>query len=235
MPEFRATRQTIEYPWNTSPAHDEQMRKFVEACVYLVTSQSMSAGRTTIEIVQSALTGGIRLIQLREKNLSCTQFKALAEKVKVLTDQAGALLLINDRLDTAMSAGADGVHLGQNDLPVNEARKQAPDLIIGASIHSIEEAVKAQADGASYVNIGPVFPTQTKEGCDKFLGIKAVKEISSAITIPFTVMGGIKKDNIPDLISAGARIIAVVTAITAADNPEKAAKTLMAMVKPDIA
>ncbi|MFC1497296.1 thiamine phosphate synthase [Verrucomicrobiota bacterium] len=230
MPEL-ITRQTIEYHWDASPAHNERMLKFIKAGVYLVTSQSMSAGRTTLEIVQSALMGGIRLIQLREKDLPETQFKALAGKVKSLTDRAEALLLINDRLDAAIETGADGVHLGQDDLPVNEAREQTPDLIIGASTHSVEEAVKAQADGASYVNIGPIFPTQTKEGCSEFLGIEAVKEISSAITIPFTVMGGIKENHIPDLISAGARVIAIVTAITAAENPGKAAETLINIVK----
>lgn len=207
------------------------MQRFLEAGIYLVTSQSMSEGHSTIEIVRAALAGGIRLIQLREKELSTREFVKLAEEVRELADEAEALLIINDRLDVAMCVGADGVHLGQDDLPVNEARRIAPDLIIGASTHSVKQAVEAQKHGASYINIGPIFPTETKRWNENFLGLDGVKKISKAISIPFTVMGGIKKEHIPELLSAGARTIAVVTAITAANDPERAARELMLSAK----
>jgi len=203
------------------------MRRFLEAGLYLVTSQSMSRGRTTLEIVRAALDGGVKLIQLREKNLCAREIVRLGMKVRKLTEKAGALLIINDRLDVAMAVGADGIHLGQDDLPVAGAREIAPDLIIGASTHSVEEAVEAQKQGASYVNIGPIFPTRTKKWDKDFLGLDGLRRMSSAVSIPFTVMGGIKKHHIPELLSAGARIIAVVTAITAADDPERAARELM--------
>ena len=219
--------RTIPHTWITSKKHDERMLRFAGADLYLVTSEKMSVGRGTLEIVQAALAGGISLFQLREKELTKSEFLKLAVEVKKQTDRTGAILLVNDHLDVAMSIGADGVHLGQNDMPVNEARELAPDLIIGASSHSVREAVKAQEDGASYVNIGPIFATNTKEWTDDFLGVEAIKEISSAITIPFTVMGGIKKRHIPELLAGGARIVALVTAVTAAEDPEQAARDLL--------
>jgi len=204
------------------------MQKFTSAGVYLVTSGNMSAGRSTVEIIRAALSGGIRLVQLREKNLPAEQFSKLAVEARKLTADAGALLIINDSLDVARASGADGVHLGQDDFPVREARTLEPDMIIGASTHSVEEAVKAQEDGASYVNIGPLFPTATKKWDDEYLGMDGLRKISAAVNIPFTVMGGIKKKHVPALRAAGVRTIAVVTEITAAEDPGKAARDLLA-------
>ena len=206
------------------------MEKFKKAGLYLVTSQSLSRGRSTEEIVKMTLAGGVRLIQLREKDLPLPQLALLAEKIRAMTNKAGALLIINDCLDLALAGGADGVHLGQDDLPIASARKIAPDLIIGASTHSLKEALVAQRAGASYVNIGPLFPTKTKKWNEKFLGIPEMKEIASKIKIPFTVMGGIKAEHIPDLVKAGVKTIAVITAVTAADNPQRAAKQLLALI-----
>lgn len=213
---------------NKETLHQRRMERFRKAGLYLVTSQELSRGRSTLEIVRATLAGGIRLIQLREKSIPVRQFISLAEEVRALTRKAGALLIINDRLDIALAVKADGVHLGQDDLPVGYARKIAPDLIIGVSTHSVAEALAAQKAGASYVNIGPLFPTKTKKWNRKYLGIKKMKLIASKIKIPFTVMGGIKAEHIPDLIKAGAETIAVVTAITAADNPRQAAEELLA-------
>jgi thiamine-phosphate pyrophosphorylase len=128
------------------------------------------------------------------------------------------LLIINDLVDVAVEAGADGVHLGQDDLPLKEAREMAPELIFGVSTHSKEEALKAQDDGADYINIGPIFNTQTKSLAMAALGVEAIRRISPLLHIPFTVMGGIKSGHIPDLLSAGARKIAMVTEITAHEN-----------------
>ena len=198
------------------------------AGLYVVTSQAMSAGRSTLGIVRAALAGGVRLIQLREKDLTTAELVALAHKVRALTSEAGALLLINDRLDVALAVGADGVHLGQDDFPVDEARRIAPDLIIGASSHSIREARAAQNRGASYVNIGPLFPTRTKQWGKEFLGIRGLKRIAPSLSVPFTVMGGIKREHIRGLVAAGARTIAVVTAVTAAPDVEQACRELLA-------
>lgn len=207
------------------------MSRFKRAGLYLVTSQALSRGRSTEGIVRAALAGGVRLIQLREKEMPFPQLFRLAEKIRAMTKKSGALLIINDRLDLALAVGADGVHLGQDDLPVAHARKIAPSLIIGASTHSLKEALAAQKAGASYVNIGPIFPTQTKKWDEKFIGIPKMKQIAAKIQIPFTVMGGIKEKHVPDLVKAGAGTIAVVTAVTAAENPRQAAKELLALIR----
>lgn len=216
---------------NNYSLHRELMSRFSQAGLYLVTSQSLSRGRSTSEIVRAALAGGVRLIQLREKEMPLPQLTRLAEKIRIMTKKAGALLIINDRLDLALAVGADGVHLGRDDLPVAYARKIAPALIIGASTHSLKEAFAAQRAGASYINIGPIFPTKTKKWDEKFLGIPRMKQIASKIKIPFTVMGGIKAEHTPALVKAGAKTIAVVTAVTAAENPREAAKELLALIR----
>jgi thiamine-phosphate pyrophosphorylase len=213
--------------------HDERMSIFTNARVYLVTSRTMSPNHTTPEIISAALSAGIRLIQLREKNLDEQNLLALAKEARSLTSRANALLIINDNLEIALASNADGVHLGRDDLPLAKARQQAPDLIIGASTHSVAEAVQAQQQGASYINIGPVFPTQTKTWTSEFLGLQGIKEISQAVSIPFTVMGGIKKEHIPSLIAAGTHTIAVITAITADDDPKSAAHELLTLMRPE--
>lgn len=213
-----------------SSLHDERMRRFEAAGLYLVTSQSLSAGRTTPDIVRAALAGGVKLIQLREKDMPLRQYVALAEDVRDLTAQAGALLIINDRVDVALAVGADGVHLGQDDFPVSAARRLGPDLIIGASSHTIEEALRVQADGASYLNIGPIFPTGTKRWDGEFLGVEGLKRIARVTRIPFTVMGGIKREHFSELVCAGARTIALVTAVTTASDPQQAAHELLELL-----
>ncbi|MFW6152174.1 MAG: thiamine phosphate synthase [Verrucomicrobiota bacterium] len=207
--------------------HDDKMSAFEEAGVYLVTSESLSAGRSTLEIVKTALEAGIKLVQLREKDCSARKLVRMGEKVRNLTRQFGALLIINDRVDVALAVEADGVHLGQDDFPVEKARVMGPDLIIGASTHSLKEALEAEKKGASYVNIGPVYPTGTKSWTGDYLGIEGLKNIAPALNIPFTVMGGIKAGNLDALKKAGANVFAVVTAITAADDPASATKDLL--------
>lgn len=207
------------------------MARFKRAGLYLVTSQAFSHGRSTPEIVKAALAGGARLIQLREKDMPLAQLAALATEIRTMTRKAGALLIINDRLDIALAVGADGVHLGQDDLPLAFARQAAPDLIIGASTHSIQEALSARQAGASYINIGPIFPTRTKTVAHAFLGLEGLKKIAPNVKIPFTVMGGIKAAHIPGLLKAGAGIIAVVTAITAAANPREETKKLLELIR----
>jgi thiamine-phosphate pyrophosphorylase len=220
----------LSYPWPASQKHHQRMQRFVEAGLYLVTSAEMSGGRDTLTIVRMALRGGVRLVQLREKNLTVRELTALARAVKALTDAADALLIVNDRLDVALAVGADGVHLGQDDLPLADARRIAPDLILGVSTHDEREAAEAQAS-ASYVNIGPLFPTGTKVWAGGFLGLEGLKRIAAGVTVPFTVMGGIKQEHIVPLVRAGARIMAVVTAVTAAPDPEQAARELLTALR----
>lgn len=215
---------------NQPDALARRMTAFCDAGLYLVTSQALSAGRSTTDVVRAALSGGVRLIQLREKDLSVRAYARLAAEVRELTASAGALLIINDRIDVALAVGADGVHLGQDDFPIADARRIAPGLIIGASTHSIEEAEDAQLRGASYVNIGPIFPTNTKVWDAAFLGLEGLRRIAPRVSVPFTVMGGIKRSHIAELTRAGANTIALVTAVTMADDPARAARELLAEI-----
>ena len=155
----------------------------------------------------------------------------LAAAARELINRYDGLFIVNDDLDVAVAAGADGVHLGQQDLPVAAARRVAPDLIIGASSHTREEFLNAQAAGASYINIGPLFPTKTKEWLGDYLGIDGMRTIAQVATVPFTVMGGIKTEHIPDLVAAGAQTIALVTAISAQPSPRDAATALLAQIE----
>jgi len=194
----------------------ERLLKLKTIDIYPVTCQELSEGRTNLEVLTAVLAGGAKIIQLREKHWDKKDLYELAMEFRKLTRSHGALLIINDHVDVALAAGADGVHLGQEDLPVGAARKIAPELIIGASSHNLSEALKAEEDGADYVNIGPIFPTKTKANTVSFLGPEAIGEIGSQLNVPFTTMGGINPDNIDRVLAAGARHVAMITGITRA-------------------
>ena len=208
-----------------------RQRILAEADLYPVTCRELSAGRSDLEVVEAALRGGARIVQYREKNLGDGERLRRAGKLRQVTEEAGALLIINDRVDIALASGADGVHLGRDDLPVAAARRLAPELLIGASTHSLADALESQEAGADYVNIGPIFPTATKEGLQKFLGPDAIVEIAPHLKIPFTVMGGIKAKNMEEVLSRGARRIAVVTAVTKADDITGAVRRLRDIIR----
>ncbi len=190
----------------------------------VISGPEWSAGRGYIETLEKVLLGGARMVQLRAKAMPDLELYQIAEAARGLTDRFGALLIIDDRVDVALAVGADGVHLGQQDLPLAVARKLAPELILGASSHNLEEALRAQSEGASYVNIGPIFPTATKGGLPDYLGPDAISAIAPKLRVPFTVMGGIKLSNLPLVMAHGARIVAVVTAVTAAPDPSAAVR-----------
>lgn len=207
---------------------DKQSRLelFQEVDVYPVTCEPLSAGRSNLEVLEGVIAGGARIIQLREKNLSRRDLFQLAEKFREVTSNAGVLLVINDHLDIAMGVEADGVHLGQDDFPLYAARRLAPEMILGASTHSLEEALRAESEGADYINIGPIFPTQTKEGVGQFLGPDAIVNIGSRVKVPFTVMGGIHRNNLDQVVARGATKVAMVTEITQARDIAAAVREL---------
>lgn len=196
----------------------ERLARFREIDLYPVTCQDLSEGRTNLEVLEAVIAGGGRIIQLREKDWDKRDLYELAVEFKKRTLKSNTLLIINDHVDVALAADADGVHLGQDDLPVPAARRIAPDLILGASTHNLEEALAAQEEGADYVNIGPIFATKTKATATRFLGPDAIGEISPHLRVPFTVMGGINMDNITQVLDAGARRVAVVTGVTRAND-----------------
>ncbi len=199
--------------------HHERMEAFKKTDVYPVITTEFCGGRDPLAILEAVLKGGAGLVQMREKTMPDGDFLQLLRKARTITRQYGVLLIVDDRVDAAMAVDADGVHLGQEDFPIPEARRLAPELILGSSTHNADEVRQAQEDGCSYLNIGPIYPTGTKKLACKFLGIETLKVLAPSVKVPFTVMGGIKLDHIPALRDAGARHIAAVTAFTQAEDP----------------
>ena len=199
--------------------------------IYPVITEKFCLNGSSIKTLKAALKGGAKIIQLREKEYPKKKIYEMALEFRRLTSKAGAMLIINDHADIAAAVKADGVHLGQDDLPIEAVKKAAPGLLIGASTHNLKEALKAEKEGADYINIGPVFSTATKEKLCAPLGPETVKKIAEKIKIPFTVMGGIKKENIKTLQNTGARCIAVVTAVTGAKNPEREVREILKAIK----
>jgi thiamine-phosphate pyrophosphorylase len=202
-----------------------RLTAFARADLYVVITEAFCAGRTALEVLDRVLEAGVGIVQLREKDLEDRRLYELAVEFHRRTQAAGAVLVIDDRVDIALAAGADGVHLGQTDLPVAAAHRIAPELIIGASTHSLTEALAAQKDGAGYVNIGPIYPTPTKPTAIS-LGVEAIGRIASHLQIPWSTMGGINQENISQVVAQGARHPAVMSAISGAPDVTAAAKAL---------
>ena len=198
--------------------------------VYLVTQASLSAGRTTDEIVADAIDGGVGVVQLREKDRTARERYELGRELRTLTREAGVTFVINDRVDIAQALDADGVHLGDDDLPVSVARDLlGDDALIGRSVSTVEDAEAAAAAGADYLGVGAVFPTGSKDDIDDdeyAVGTDRVAAIAEAVDIPFVGIGGVTAENATEVIEAGADGVAVITAITKADDPAAATEAL---------
>jgi thiamine-phosphate pyrophosphorylase len=202
-----------------SVSYNRRLEAFAtEVTLYPVSCEKLCNGRSDIEWLDAVLAGGARIVQLRDKESDDRTLLAKAKAFRSKTREAGALFIVNNRVDVALLAGADGVHLGNTDLPAAEVRRFAPDLIIGISCNTEEQAATARQRGASYFNIGPLFPTRTKEGLTSFLGPEAIGIFAARSDLPFTVMGGIKFNHIKELAASGARRLAVVTALTRAED-----------------
>jgi len=216
---------------NASRLYQERLRLLQdEVTLYPVACERLAAGRDDRQWLDAVLAGGARIVQLRDKDAPDRVLYEKACYFREKTRTAGALFMINDRVDIALMTGADGVHLGQQDLPAAEVRRLAPECLIGVSCNSLAQAealgrLAATPDcPVSYFNIGPLFPTTTKSGLDSFLGIEAIGSFSARCPLPFTVMGGITLAHVPALVAAGARRIAVVTAISQAPDMQAAAR-----------
>jgi len=186
--------------------------------IYPVSCEPLANGRSDIEWLEGVLAGGAKIVQLRDKYSDDRAFYQKALIFREKTNNAGALFIVNNRLDIALLAHADGVHLGNNDLPVEKAREFGPDLIIGVSCNEKKQVSTVKERGGSYYNIGPIYTTKTKKNLTPFLGSDAIESFSSLCDLPFTVMGGVKRDHIQDLVAKGVRRIAVVTALTQAKD-----------------
>lgn len=208
------------------------MKPMLDLTLYLVTDRSLSRGRSTENIVREAIAGGATCVQLREKHCGTRQFIAEARMLMALLQPAGIPLIINDRLDVALAAGANGVHLGQKDMAIADARRLAgPGLVIGISAESLADAVQAEAEGADYIGISPVFATTTKKDAAAPLGLDGIRRIRAAVRLPLVAIGGITLENAESVISAGADGLAVVSAIVAAQCPRTAAAALKQRIR----
>ncbi|MCU4753397.1 thiamine phosphate synthase [Halobacteria archaeon AArc-curdl1] len=200
---------------------------------YLVTQESASNGRRTPEIVERALEGGIDVVQLREKGLDARDRYEVGRVVRELTAEADVPLIVNDRIDLARALGADGVHVGQSDLPVAVARDLLGEsAIVGCSVSTVEESLDAERAGASYLGVGAVYGTTSKSVAARKdgIGTERIEAIVDAVDIPVIGIGGITDENARPVVDAGGTGVAVISEITAADDPASATETLVETV-----
>ncbi len=195
--------------------------------LYFVTGEPAFEGRSLVETTRAALQGGVTAVQLRDKSGGTREMLELGRALLALTRAAGVPLIVNDRVDVALALGADGVHVGQDDLPAQDARRLiGPEQILGVSAGTVAEARQAQADGADYVGAGDVFGTPSKPDAGPPIGLSALAEIARAVAIPVVGIGGITEANAASITEAGAAGVAVISAVTRSSNPEDAARCL---------
>ncbi|MBI3596022.1 MAG: thiamine phosphate synthase [Nitrospirae bacterium] len=208
------------------------MNRRIDFDLYLVTDRHQTGGRPLDEIVEGALAGGVRAVQLREKDLPARAFLRWAEKMRLLTARFGARLLINDRLDVCLAVGADGVHLRADSLPVPVVRKiLGPERLIGQSTHAVSEVIEAQRAGADFVVLGPIYDTPSKRSMGRPLGSSAIRSAASQVAIPVFAIGGIRLERILEVIQSGGQGVAVISAILQAPNPREAASAVLCELK----
>ena len=195
--------------------------------LYLITDRRFLKGRSLNEAVEAAILGGVTIVQVREKDISSRQFFEITRSVKQVTDYYNIPLIINDRIDIAQAVDAAGVHLGQSDLHLLDARKiLGQGKIIGISAGNTAEAAEAEKNGADYLGIGAVYPTGSKSDADEPIGLVGLRNVVSSITIPSVAIGGINRDNVRDIFGAGVNGISVISAILDKEDIMKAAENL---------
>ncbi|MGH2853820.1 MAG: thiamine phosphate synthase [Solirubrobacteraceae bacterium] len=208
------------------PRFEQRRARLATARLYLVCDFE-PGGRELTEVLRAAIAGGVDIVQLREKRLSDGELTVVARAARAVCERWGALLIVNDRPEVAVDAGADGVHVGQRDMPVAQVRELVgPDMVIGLSTHTPAEIDAASRGAASdYIGVGPVHATPTKPGRPA-VGLELVRHAAARASVPFFAIGGINARNLPQAIAAGARRVAVVRAIADAADPEAAARAL---------
>ena len=198
--------------------------------LYVILDRAAARGRDLLTILDATLAGGCRLVQLREKEWPSGRLLPMAERLRDHCRAVGATFIVNDRLDLALALGADGVHLGQDDLPPAAARPLLrPGMILGLSTHSLEQARAAQAAGADYVAVGSMFPTGTKPDF-QLVGPELIGKLRGEIGVPLIGIGGITHDNVAQVIRAGADGVAVISAVCGAPNPEAATRRFLGLI-----
>jgi thiamine-phosphate pyrophosphorylase len=206
------------------------MSKHLDLSVYLVTDRALSGERSVLEVVRQALAGGVSIVQLRDPTATTADLLAQARELAALARQADVPFIVNDRVDVALAARADGVHLGQSDMPAADARALlGPDRIIGLSVSSVAELSSADLASVDYLGIGPVFSTRTKLDAGAPLGIDGLRALVERAELPVVAIGGIDADNAAHVLGTGVDGVAVVSAICAARDPRRATAALAAI------
>jgi thiamine-phosphate pyrophosphorylase len=199
--------------------------------LYVITDESLSKGLSHVEIARRAIAGGADAIQLRDKAMSGKDLLRAAKELRAVTKHAGRAFIVNDRLDVALLCGADGVHLGQDDIPAKLVRAIAPEgFILGVSARNVEEAVLAERDGADYIGLGPICDTSSKDDAGDGCGFGVISEVKKQVSIPVIAIGGMGPSNAETAIKAGADGLAVISAVVSQDDIAKAASMLKSMI-----
>ena len=202
-------------------------RRALDLSVYVITDRRLAGDRSILDVVRAAIRGGATVIQLREKEATTREMVELGQALLQITREAGVPLIVNDRVDVALAIDADGVHVGQDDMPAAIARRLiGPDKILGVSAETVEEALAAQRDGADYLGVGDIYGTTTKPDAGPPIGLEGLRRIVEAVTIPCVGIGGITPENAAAVVKAGAAGVAVVSAVMAAPDPEEATRRL---------
>lgn len=187
--------------------------------LYAITGEEFHLGKELVEVMEQAILGGVDIIQLRDKKSSKLEVLKKAQQLRALTKKHNVTFIVNDHIDVALAVEADGIHVGQDDLPLVEVRKiVGPEMIIGISTHHIEEAKEAEKGGADYIGVGPIFPTNSKEDVVDPVTTSYIAQIEKDITIPYVAIGGIKRHNLKQVMEAGATRVCMITEIVEAED-----------------
>ena len=199
--------------------------------LYVIIDTQALEGRSHIEVANQVIRGGAKAIQLRDKLQSKKELLFIAQQLKNICTEHNVLFIVNDYLDLALAADADGLHLGQNDLPLPVARKLLPiDKILGGSVNTLDQAIAAESEGADYIAVGSIYPTTSKETA-KVIGLEMLRQIRQTVTLPLVAIGGITKDNAAEVMVAGADSVAVISAVVQAKAPEEAARQIVTRIE----
>ncbi|MBI4298239.1 MAG: thiamine phosphate synthase [Chloroflexi bacterium] len=234
---------SLEYQWNkraldvlskTEEYIARELRRNQASKIeglYVIVDPQATRDRSVLEVAEAALEGGARVIQLRDKTQDKGDVLRVAFRLAALCETYNGIFIVNDHADLALVCGARGLHLGQHDLPIVEARKVlSPLQLIGRSNATVEEALESQAQGADYVAVGSIFPTATKENT-RPAGLKTLRRVKELVNLPVVAIGGINETNVSHVVEAGAEAVCVVSAVCMADNPETAAAMIVERIE----